>query len=478
MVKACPLSKGKRTMLEFLSNAANGYAAHNELERLLRDCLSEGYLAAVIKEYRIGRPGFSNPEQFYAPFLLQFNNRERWIVYSTTSCRTDRIKGQQWDADNLKNLDPSITFAYLVYPDDALPSEIKSFVAQQGKYDSRWEYSRIDEIMSISELIRRVRENDNRFYVSEGLPFESNVEKGEVVSSDKEERSEIHRLAFLTDDMKLENEHVEHELPNEIDQAVDDELPSNSRNLTVADVGREWDMKGRSFESDLAIVLSDVDNLACWKRHGAEPKGRNYSYFHKTLNALGFQPQQVVRVSATSSKEEIGLLPSGGPPKTDVLVDIQCSDGSHRIRTISCKRTNRNEVSVHQYSADSFADVLNPNDLGLRHMLKLFQMAGSVQNMPVGTPLLLTNALHPYLKRLCIWVLSGKYGSYSSPNQLAQYVALYRPYDSAFVVHDVETYVNMLLAGKKRMFGTPFGWTYASGCRTRNIQLKVPVLLD
>ena len=70
----------------FLSNAAHGRKAHDELEERLRQCLADGYLSAVVKNFRVGDEKFGNDEQFYAPFMVQFSDRQRWLIYSTTSC--------------------------------------------------------------------------------------------------------------------------------------------------------------------------------------------------------------------------------------------------------------------------------------------------------------------------------------------------------------------------------------------------------
>ena len=57
-----------------------------------------------------------NKSQFYTPFLIEFHDETKWALFTTTSMRTDRIKGQQWDALNLKKINQSISSVYLIYP--------------------------------------------------------------------------------------------------------------------------------------------------------------------------------------------------------------------------------------------------------------------------------------------------------------------------------------------------------------------------
>lgn len=136
------------------NNAANGKKFQARLyDEMLGLCVS-GRLFSIEKNYGIRHPGFSNPEQYYAPFLLTFPQGEAWAIFTTTACRTDRIKGQQWDADHLQQLNTAIKRVYLVYPDDAKENEKKAFAKQQEKYDNLWEFSRIHRIISEGDFLK------------------------------------------------------------------------------------------------------------------------------------------------------------------------------------------------------------------------------------------------------------------------------------------------------------------------------------
>ena len=87
--------------------------------------------------------------------------------------------------------------------------------------------------------------------------------------------------------------------------------------------------------------------------------------FKTIVDCFELDPETTSTISATSEKSIIGKLPSGGNPKTDVLVEVTNTDGNTAYFTISCKRSSDKVVSVHQYTADTFADVLNKDDESL-----------------------------------------------------------------------------------------------------------------
>lgn len=115
-----------------------------------------GKLHGVITNYGLRHPGYSSPNQYYAPLVVTVKPDIMWAVFTTTTCRTDRIKGQQWDAEHLKSFCPAIKRAFLVYPDNVKEADRDAFVTQKQKYDNKWEYSCIDNILSVSELIKEI----------------------------------------------------------------------------------------------------------------------------------------------------------------------------------------------------------------------------------------------------------------------------------------------------------------------------------
>ena len=430
----------------YVSNSANGHDAQDVLQNKLLSLRRSGDLSIVVKTYRAGDPSAKNAGQFYAPFMIQFNNGARWIIFSTTSCRTDRIKGQQWDADNLKRLDARIEKAVLTYPDDTPSNEIRSFQKQQHKYETGLEISRLDDIVPHEELVLQIMQRSLDI-------FQEKEEQERAIEDVRLAEEEASRVAATTP---------------VFEQRV---AAANE-----AEEGRSYDFNGRAFERDVAEMLNNQTYLAMMKDGEAVGSDRKYGCFVKMVTAFGLNPQQVSKIEATAEKEEIGLLPSGGQPKTDVWAKFILTTGEKKEYTISCKRTTRDMVSVHQYTADTFADVLDPNNMTLRALLNVFQFCANARDMPEADRVALESALHPLLPKLCKWVLGGFGAESASSIQYANFLVVYNPVDEYFAVHSVEDYTQKLLKRPALAFGTPFGWTYASKQRQKSIQLKLPII--
>lgn len=383
----------------------HGQSAQESLESILEHCKDAGYIKSFIKTYRIGKPGYNNDTQFYAPFLIEFNDETKWALFTTTSMRTDRIKGQQWDAKNLKEIEDSIKKVYLVYP-DAVPGE-SEFVRQNMKYANNDEYSAIDAVISQNQVANFI---------------------------------EVYAIKDKTD-------------------------------------GQIKDIQGNSFESRVAAILSYPENLRKWKTNAATLEGVHFGMFTNIVDCFELDSDDICEIKATSDKRIIGKLPSGGNPKTDVLVEITNKEGYKAYYTISCKRSSDKSVSVHQYTADTFANVLDPENQELRVLLNEFQSAGSLSAFGEENCNLLTERIKPYLKKLSLWVLGGVGGGGNPITQCADFILTYDNNDDTATIHRLSSYYEMLVdKGVSGSFGTLFSWTYPSKRRGESIQLKCKIL--
>lgn len=376
------------------------------LDKMLQMSREESYVSDYTTKYRIGKQGFSNTEQFYAPFVITFNDGTEWALYTTTSMRTDRIKGQQWDAINLKELNHNIKRVYVVYPDDVDDDIKRGFLSQNKKYLNREEFSAIDEIVSQDEIVNKIEE-----------------------------------------------------------YAIKGKTP-----------GQIKDLQGNSFESRVATLLSYDKNLFKWKSDDPTIEGMHYDLFRLIVSCFNLDAKQIKSILATSNKAEIGKLPSGGNPKTDVLVTVYYENGGKEYFTISCKRSSEKSVSVHQYNADAFANVLDRNNAKLRRLLTYFQYCGSIRDFGDENTDALTKELKPYTDRLIMWALSG-HGGEGNSKQNADYILTYDNNSSSSSMHRIEEYCRLLkLYCTRGHFGTPFQWTYPSKRKGKDIQLKCTIL--
>ena len=384
----------------------HGTNAQNNLESILKYCLNKNYITCFHKNYRVGKVGFTNKEQFYAPFLIEFSYGEKWALFSTTSMRTDRIKGQQWDAFNLKEIDHNISKAFIIYSDGISESDKAEFARQNNKYLNSEEYSAIDQIISQDTLYNLI---------------------------------EATALADLGE-------------------------------------GKIKDIQGRGFEDRVAATLSSKENLKKWKTNDPTLVGYYYSIFVVVVEKLQLESDKVTEIFATTDKQIIGRLPSGGNPKTDILVSVNYYDRSETFG-ISCKRSSDSQVSVHQYTADAFANVLDSSNERLRALLNDFQKAGSLRDLGEEKCNQLTAELEPYNEALSRWVLGGIGGDGNENIQWAKYLLTYDNRSSTFKIHTIEEYCMLLKTkGVQGQFGTFFSWTYPSKRRGKDIQLKCKIL--
>ena len=238
---------------------------------------------------------------------------------------------------------------------------------------------------------------------------------------------------------------------------------------------QQRDKKGRNFEKRVSAILSNPCNLEKWKNADPMLEGLHYSMFEIIVNAFGLEPKHVIRIDSTSDIGVIRPLPSGGQPKTDVLTTVSYDDGSFEHYTISCKRSSSSSVSVHQYPADSYADVLDRNNVELRRVLNCFQACGNKKNMSVSDVHLLETEIQPYINALCEWAIAGIGGEGDPETQWAKYILIYDNIDETFSLHSTNEYCKLLANDCTRTFNTPFSWTY-QGERGTNIQLKCPIV--
>lgn len=269
---------------------------------------------------------------------------------------------------------------------------------------------------------------------------------------------------------------------NEVVSAIDDiltvkEFYDYAMDVAGANmgVGKGNDFVGRRMESMLVSVLRNRDNLK--RLQGSETEtGYMYDLYHKVMSAIRVNPASIACVSATN---EVPSLPNGGNPKTDVAMTILLQDGNVASFTFTLKNSERDMVSVHEYPADAFADVLDPANEVLRSLLRAFQAAGSKKAMSPDDAEALERELKPYLRKLDRWVFGGYGGRTSDPIQLAEYIITHDKRSKQYAVHSIDEYIDALEKDNDgtRGFGTIYNRTYASKKRGKTIQLKAKVLV-
>ncbi|WP_028043467.1 MspI family type II restriction endonuclease [Candidatus Stoquefichus massiliensis] len=382
----------------------HGFNGQKSLETLLNQVKEKEYIKYYKYSFKCGYP--NKDKQFYFQFLIEFYDKTKWIVQSTTSIR-DRINIQQWHSEHLKILNKEITKAFIVYPDNIPKNEDKIAKSYHIKICHNKIHSSIDGVISQTELFN----------------------------------------------------------------LIEQKALSNSK------IGYSKSIIGISFEDRIVQLLNNKENMNIWKTNTTIATGLYYSTFKMIMRKLNLNPKEVDLLQATNKIKDIGKLPSNGSPKTDILLYIHKSNGEKIPITFSCKRSSAEWVTVHQYSAKCFCDILNIRDDQLVNSIYEFQRVGSIKKFGQQNSDYLSQALIPYNRMLELWVYGGING-YGNPNiQWAKYIITYKNNTDQCEMYSINEYIDIINSQNiKGHFNTIFKWTYASGAKGKSIQLKSKVL--
>ena len=143
-------------MNENQMKSLNGKISKLSLAQLLSDQQTNKIIASCSADFRRGYQGY-DLNQFYAPFYIEFSNREAWLLYSVTSIRSDRVNNQQWNAYHLKQICKNITKAFLIVPSDLIENEKEWQTAMA--YDRKVKgdmFSSIDAVIRQDVLMKKI----------------------------------------------------------------------------------------------------------------------------------------------------------------------------------------------------------------------------------------------------------------------------------------------------------------------------------
>lgn len=388
-------------MEENINKSLHGAKGIEALDNMVNSLQDMGYIRILKKNYSIADPDFVEA-QFKFQYLIEFRDKEQWILQHTTSIR-DRINCQQWHSENIKRLNPHVKKAYVVVPDELSETEWRKVLNYHNKITNRTIYSAIDGVFPLATAC--------------GI----------------------------------------------IEQKAAELLPNGKAHAKL----------GLSFEARLECILNDKQNFEKWKYKTATLTGYFYPFYIDIMKILRLDSRDIIGLNATSN---IPKLPSGGSPKTDVLLYVKTIKGIENY-TFSCKRSNSSWVSVHEYTADTFARVLNPYDTNLKRLLHEFQQAGGPNAMGPEKAEEFKECISQYSDMLSRWVIGGVGGEGEEDTQWAQYIITFNENQNSYSIHTVDGYIEECKRQDvKGQFGTLFKWTYPSKGKGKRIQLKGKIL--
>lgn len=236
--------------------------------------------------------------------------------------------------------------------------------------------------------------------------------------------------------------------------------------------GKALAARGVNFEKWIVEILNNQDNYSKWKNGNDIQTGYMYDVYRSFIESMDLNRSQVVGIVATN---DIPKLPTGGQPKTDILITVDTYEGEF-VFTYSCKKTCKDWISAHEYSADQFIDTLQVREEELASAIIEFQQCGSIERMQKSSVETMACRMMAYNERLNKWVLGGNGGSGDPNTQWAQYLVTYNENTSEIKISSIDEYIE---AARKRgysgNFGTMFKWTYPSGGLGKKIQLKMRI---
>ena len=94
----------------------HGAKGIESLDGMVESLKEMDYIVGAKKNYSIADPEYKK-KQFKFQYMIEFQNREQWILHHTTSIR-ERINCQQWHSEHIKRLNEYVKRAYVVVLDD------------------------------------------------------------------------------------------------------------------------------------------------------------------------------------------------------------------------------------------------------------------------------------------------------------------------------------------------------------------------
>jgi hypothetical protein len=374
--------------------------------------------------------------------------------------------------ENLKDIIESLKAKdYIVSYEPDYRDGYKGFDQKQFFFQYLIEYSNHDSwILHSTTSIRSDRMNIQQWNAEHLKRLNGYIRKAYVVYPNG--LSEIELKSAKSYQTKLEEHTAYSAVDGVVSQSEMYSLVEQYALSLIGNKGKALAKRGNNFESWITEILNSTENFMKWKNEDDIKTGFFYDMFLKLVESMALKKSGIVGINATN---EIPKLPSGGKPKTDILVTVDTFEGELTY-TYSCKKTNSDWVSTHEYTADQFVYTLGIDDKELSDALNDFQGVGSIEKLAPTSFEALSRRLSAYNDKLNKWVLGG-IGGQGDPNiQWAQNIISYNDKTSSFSIMSIDEYVEALKErGISGNFGTLYRWTYPSGGQGKRIQLKMKV---
>lgn len=427
--------------------AESGNNNKEELNKVLKEVEDNFNNVEICKGKSYGFPG-KNAKQFKvnAEIIFKDNDqkdKETWIIKSSSSYRSDRVKGNEFDVEHIKSLKKESNLkAFFVIPDNQSAKDLKQFNKYKNDVRNGKIITYFDYILKLSEFQNALRKRSSQ-YLTQGV------------------RSNI--------------------LGNGEELAISDAF-NNPNNVIL------WNQHGNNVVKSRNYFIVK----AFMEKFFPNSKIKSMNAYNNSKKDIHYMEQLNIVKNPQNNKNM-------GKPKTDVLIDLTLLDGSkHKIK-MSIKHpatSKKHRISVHEGSVERLLDDLEksiPENSSfynnskkfsqLKKALLNFQRAGAVSKMEEKYRSFLNKNFYELNSWLIDYCLFGINNHMFNDNQIVNVLEITNPSNGQLNFLSAEEEKKRLLEYCKERkaspasFGTPFTWTYPSKKRTKKIQVNLPTIL-
>ncbi len=390
-----------------------GLNAQKSLCSQIQYLKENGFIETFEEKKKYGHIGLRD-DQFVCDFSVTFRNKETWILFSTTSLRTDRFKAKQWDSFNIKIIDPKIQKAFIICTDD--DNEIENFC---NNHASNKDLLYVDGILSQEGFFHLIDDKilgsvlNGRKAAKVGLNFQSLL--GMILKNEQNLRKyqgSKKSIGILYNNFKIVLQKLLEKDGNSQSDIKDISASTKIPDLPQYTYEDGTTKKGGKAKTDLLLSVKFKDQDL-----------KKYTISCKNIQA---------------NKATVFEF----PPK-------YCAE------ILSKAGLSKNEKNKLELLLDKFLECGGPTLMSKEDAQQL------------------ENLLKPHLDFFQKWALRGTDKHYSNPDQLADYIVTRKSGENEYFIETIEECIQRLTT---KHFGTIFGWTVTKTdkkTKKKNIRLTI-----
>lgn len=243
--------------------------------------------------------------------------------------------------------------------------------------------------------------------------------------------------------------------------------------------GKVGDKLGDVFEELCIGIFNDKSMISKFISNQINSDYR-FNIFKSVMLKSGISQQ--TQIDSIEATDKIPTRESGGNPKTDILIKVNLSNGTHIKIPVSIKQTTANKVSFAEYDVDTIVREVGITDLELIRLMKKHQEDGSAKNFTKEEKIIMMEKISDIKEDFLRWIITTSIDKDSPDIRFPKIVIKFdinkEDYNiRQYNVFTVDEYINKILYNKngkpnKGGFGTGLSWTYATGSKGKKIQFK------